>query len=339
MSLTIEEAGVDTWSPAWYVEPYSHTARALRELAIVPTARGRLLADPIAGYRVGVTGGRDMPMMWAEGHPGGDRLALPDLLPVELDRLAVALDDFGLPAPRGASFDAWAEGPGADREGFAGIRRLDATVNIASSSTPEGLAVMAGVAAIAKEAPRTHAELRYGANGRLQTVYFRGAGGKTILGRWYDKGVESAAAPLGQLLRAEDQRRFVKSTRRGVDELTTGYVRSKFKQRFLPLWQASKGVTVAGPFKAADKLLVMVEAGELTAAQAERLAGHLFLGELSERTGRPMVSEATRRRRRRGLRQAGVVLADGVLDEVEVDLHDVLERALDDSVWETGGQG
>jgi hypothetical protein len=37
------------------------------------------------------------------------------------------------------------------------------------------------------------------------------------------------------------------------------------------------------------------------------------------------------------LRELGVLLADGVLEEVEVDVHAVMECALDSPVW--GAQG
>jgi hypothetical protein len=332
--VTVAAAGIDTWSPAWYVAPGSLTESALTELAVERVARGRALPDPIAGYRVGWFPGSAL--MWAEGHPGGDRLGCADALPIEFDRLAEALDDFGLPVPRGRSWAAWVPSGTEQYAGFAGVRRLDATADLRFESSDRGRAVLAAVAAVVRDAPRTHAELRFDA-GKLQTVYMRGVGGKKVVGRWYDKGAESAGAPIGQWIRAEDQRRFVRATRRDVEELSTSYVRSKFRSRFLPLWQASRGVTVVARQDASEQLLRLVDEGMLSLPQAERLAGYLLLEPLMVDTGLGH-TRATRKRRRAELRDLGVVVTDGELAAGEtVELEEVLEQLLDSDVWERRG--
>lgn len=332
--VAIAAAGIDTWSPAWYLDPLSHTASALAELAVDRVARGRVLPDAIAGYRVGWFPGSAL--MWAEGHPGGDRLGSPDDLPGELDRIAAALDEYGLPAPRGRSWAAWNGDTTTQFAGFAGVRRLDATVDLRFESSMRGRAVLAGVAAVVRDAPRTHAELRYDA-GKLQTVYMRGIAGKKVLGRWYDKGVEATAAPIGKWLRAEDQRRFVRATRRDVEELSTSYVRSKFRSRFLPLWQASQGVTVVARQDASEQLLRLVDEGALSLTQAEKLAGYLLLEPAAEATGIAH-SRATRMRRRADLRDLGLVVSDGDLEVTDpIDLEDVLEQLLETDVWDHRG--
>jgi hypothetical protein len=337
VSYAVTAAGVDTASPAWYVDEASHTASVLGELATERAQRARLLPDAIGGCRVGWFPSSGL--MFAEGHPAGDgALAPPDGLSGWLDGLVDDLDSFGLPAPRGRSWDAWTPGGGDRFAGFAGFRRLDATANIAFDSSAEGRAVLAGVAGVVRDAPRTHAELRFEA-GKLQTVYLRGLGGRKVVGRWYDKGIESRSAPIGQLLRAEDQRRFVKATRRDVDELTTPYVREKFRARFRPLWQASKGVTVGSVDRSIDKLRRLVEDGTITAAQAQRLAGAVVFDPVWDELPvecRP--SRRTRFRHRAELREAGVVvIGDQELDAVEVELADVLEAAIDADVWERYG--
>jgi hypothetical protein len=351
--VTVRQAGVDTWSPAWYVGEDSPAERALRHLATTPSKRGQLIPDPIGGHRVGWF--PSSRLVYAEGHPGGDRLASPDRLVLALDRLHADLADVGIPLDV-ATARSNARDAGDNRPGFAGLRRLDSTVDLHFDSAVEGLAVLAGVAAIgiprakvvtwrapvrvpaAPPSPIGEAHMeslglvrRPIDPGRLalETVAFYGHSGKKMLARFYDKGVEGNLAPRGRLIRPEDQRRYTAATRRDVDELTTRYVREQFRRRFVPLWRASKGVTVAGPMVLAEKLAAAVADGEVTAAMAERLAGHVIL----EEAGCASVSRASRYRRRSKLRELGLVSADLGLDEVEVDVHEVLERALEAEEW------
>jgi hypothetical protein len=193
---------------------------------------------------------------------------------------------------------------------------------------------LAGVAAVATTAPRSQAEVRFAKDGTgaVETVYLRGYSGVKILGRWYDKGLESGMAPRGERVRAEDQRRYPKGHRRGIHELEGAYVRSKFQQRFYPLWQATKGVTVGGVVVLHDRLADLVVEGEISARQAEQLAGYVALQKRGVSQKR-----STTYNRRKQLRELGLVVADGCLEEVEVDLHEVLEEALESPSW--GAQG
>ena len=252
-----------------------------------------------------------------------------------------ALEASGLPIPSSqwASSlqveDDWALLPGEEAQpGFGGLRRCDATVDLQVGSSARGLAILAGVAAVATTTPRSQAEVRFAKDGTgaVETVYLRGYSGVKILGRWYDKGLESRCAPRGERVRAEDQRRYPKGHRRGVDELEGAYVRSKFQQRFYPLWQATKGVTVAGSLVLADRLAELVDGGEISSRQAEQLAGYVVLQKRGVKASR-----ATTYRRRATLRELGLVVADGCLEEVEVDLHEVLEEALESPAWGAAG--
>ena len=332
MTVEVQAAGVDTWSPCWYVDRDSLAADWLDDVATISAARGRLLPHPVAGHRVGWNKGTGM--LYAEGHPSPDGLCSPGELPARFAELTAGLLAANVPVPCGVTQDVWMAGMGSVREsGFAGVRRLDSTLDLSVSSTAEGLAIMAGVAAIARDAPRSMAEVFFAADGSgVESVYLRGPAGKKVLGRMYDKGRESAKAPRGMLLRPEDQRRYVKGTRRAVPELSSNYVRGKFHHRFYPLYQASKGVTVAGPIVLAGKLADAVEAGEITATQAEKVAGHMLLQAVADRSANG-VSLRTRQRRRAVARELGLVLADGVLQEVEVDLHDVLDQCMDAGAW------
>lgn len=296
---------------------------------------GRLLPEPIEGHRVGWN--RRAGMLYAEGHPAADGgLCRPDALPVAYSRLVSAMVAQGVPVPPGRRYDSWPTGGRYD--GYNGVRRLDSTVDLATGSTSEGLAILAGVAAlVAAPGGGGKGEVFYGLDGRVETVYLRGRDGVRVLGRWYDKGTESGSAARGRLIRPEDQRRFVKGTRRHVSELTSEYVRAKFQQRFVPLWRASKGVTVAGPVVLADKLLAAIEAGEVSPELGEKLAGHMLLSVASGRRGAGL-ARATRYRRERLMCELGLVVADGCMEEVEVRLSDALEAVLDADAW-TGPQG
>jgi hypothetical protein len=90
---------------------------------------------------------------------------------------------------------------------------------------------------------------------------------------------------------------------------------------------------VAGPIVIAGKLLDLVESGELTPAQACSVLGQLHM----DAAGVSLGPARTQRHRRRLARAHGLVLADGALEEVEVDLHDVLDQALDADVWGASG--
>ncbi len=327
--VTVERAGVDTWSPCWSVDPDSTAGEWLSARATRAAARGTLLGEKIAGHRVGWV--RQAGMLYAEGHPTGDGLCPPGDLPGAYERLVGELLAEGVPVPIGrAGVDLY----GAAYEGLAGIRRLDATCDLRTGSTLEGRALMGAVAAVARDAPRCKGQAIWAADGsQVETVYFRGYGGARILGRWYDKGTESGGAPPGRWLRPEDQRRFPREHRRAVQELTPDYVRGKFVQRFEPLWRATRGVKVGGLSVVSERLVEAVEAGELTPRAAELLAGYVAL----RQTGADrLVNKQNRTRRRRGLRELGLVLADGVLEEVEVDLGEALESLLDGGCW---GQG
>lgn len=361
----IAAAGIDSWSPCWYVDRDGPLAGQLDELATVPSARGRLLPRPVAGHRVGWN--RSAGMVYAEGHPCGAMPGEWDVVPFDLTseerqaRVACAIDReawlvspgrlgmayTGLVEALGAHglhvpASVWAEQreadfvvPGKDPlPGFAGLRRCDATVDVDAGSSARGLAILAGVAGVATAVPRAQAEVRFAKDGTgsIETVYLRGHGGVKVLGRWYDKGLESGCAPRGRVIRAEDQRRYPKGHRRDIRELEASYVKSKFQQRWLSLWQATKGVTVAGTMVIAERLADKVQDGQVTAKQAEALIGYVVMSRRGVKQGRSTVYN-----RRKRLRELGLVVADGVLEEVEVDLHEVLEEALESPAW--GAQG
>ena len=321
LMVAVRSAGVDTWSPAWRIDPESWAGAQLASMATRPTkGRSWQLPDAIAGHRVGWFPAAGM--LYAEGHPVADGLATAAQLPEAFLALERALLASDVPLPPGVASDDFY---GDRHPGFIGLRRLDTTVDIATDTPAIGAAIMAGVASVLGQAGVTETWRRRGA---LQTVYLRGDGGRRVLGRWYDKGAESGSAAPGRLIRPEDQRRWAKGQRRAPEELTAQYVRGLFHRRYASLWRATEGVTVAGPIVLAQKLADAVEAGEITAHHADRVAGYLLMEAVHvPRAGR------TRRRRRSEAAALGLVLSDGLLQEVEVDLHGILDQVMDADQW------
>lgn len=328
--LSVTAAGVDTWSPSWYVDPEGPSGRWLGEFATVPTARGgKVVPEAIHGHRVGWF---PSGLMFAEGHPDPDGLCRASELTARALGLQDALRDYGVPlAGRERLFSSL----GSLSEGWSGLRRIDATVNMEAGTAAEGIAVLAGIAACVRDAPG-HAEVRFGLDHRVETVYVRGYAGRRVLGRWYDKGLESSSAARGRRIRGEDQRRWGKLDRRDPGDLDAAALRLGFQRRFYPLWKATKGVTVAGPVVLAEKLIEAVEAGDVTAREAESLAGHMLLKVAGDRRGAG-ISRTTMYRREQRARELGLVVAEGVLEEVEVDVGSVLEAALDTDAWDRRG--
>lgn len=334
MPSVIESAGVDTWSLCWYLSDESAPCKAIEELATEPAARSKLLPDEVAGHRVGWFPGSRM--LFAEGHPGGDGLCKGSDLEPAFSALLEGLRDRGvMPESRTVTLPRKLYDGGRLHHGigFGGVRRLDSTVDLAFQDPLEGLAVLGGVAALPM--PRMKTKLMREAGGRrVETVWFHGHGGKRVLGRWYDKGIESGGAARGNWVRPEDQRRYSVGSRLPLEAVASAsFVRDAFVKRFEPLWKAAKGVTVGGAIKLAEKLGQLQEEGVITAGEAKRIAGHLLLDTAdAHRQARSTVLGD-----RAAARKLGLVLADGVVDEVEVELDQVIERALDSSAW--GAQG
>lgn len=329
--MKVTAAGVDTWSPSWYVDPEGQCGAWLREFATAPAAQGaQQLPGPVGSYRVGWF--PKAGLVYAEGHPDAEGLCPAGELLARAIELQDVLQASGMPLPgRERRF----AGLGSDAEGWSGLRRADFTVNFEASSRAEGLAVLAGVAACVRDSPG-HAQVRFGLDRAVETVYLHGYAGKRVLGRWYDKGLEAATGDRGKFIRGEDQRRWGKLDRRHPEELTAEVLKSSFQRRFYPLWKATRGVTVAGPVVLAEKILECVEEGRIGAREAQSLCGHLVLQVVGGRRAGG-VSPATMYRREQRARELGLAVADGVLEEVEVDVGAVLEQALETDAWERRG--
>jgi len=358
--LTVAAAGVDTWSVAWYLREESSAVAAMEHLATERASRSRLLPEKIAGHRVGWFPGSRL--VFAEGRPGGDEgLCEPGELPGVLKLLREGIADRGVRLPTYDYRPAY--GPGAQQDeapflnrkgrpvagktarsapgrfrrslgesGFAGVRRLDSTVDLRFEGGASGLAALSGVGALPVPRVSKKVQREVGGN-RVETVWFLGTSGRAVLGRWYDKGVETGEALRGAWIRPEDQRRFAKEARVPVDVVAdTSFVRDSFVRRFQPLWRASKGVLVASHSELAVRVRELVEDGEMSAGEAKAALGHLIL----DCGGVELQSRATRYRDRAVCRRHGLVLADCDDDRVSIDLGEVVEEALDTDCWGVG---
>ena len=308
----LRAAGVDTWSVCWRLPEGSEADRAVRALAPREGYRAQVLRETAAEHRV--MWFADAQLLAAEGHPQTDGLAPPGELVEVHERLQAAVGQL-----IGAELSEQWDG---------GVRRLDATADVPSGSAGEGLALLAGVAAVQIGGVQTVIRRAVG-GGRVETVELHGHRGRRILGRVYDKGVEAGVARPGVLVRLEDQRRYDAGARRSVEELTVEYVRNTWRRRFLPLWRATKGVKVAGPLVLAERIGELIDTGELTPGQARAVAGFLLL----EAAGVQQGSRRTRYRLRATAAEAGLVLADGLMQEIEVDLGAIVEDVLESDAW------
>jgi hypothetical protein len=338
--LKLDRAGVDTWSFGWYVDPTSPPGRAMKALATERSKRSMLLPDPIAGHRVGwfMASG----LIFAEGHPAGDgELGRSDQLPGSVSAVQEGLEDLGV-APlndrqcrRGTAYKEDGSEVSSYHPGFAGVRRIDTTVDLRFDNALEGLATLCGMAQMTL--PRTKKKVVQEVGGRrVETVYYLGYGGRSVLARCYDKGRETASAAPGAWVRPEDQRRFSREARPPLEVVSdAGYLRDQFVRRFEPLWRASRGVIVSGERQLAQRLRELVDEGAIKPSKAKALAGHIALdaaGVHEEIQGRSTVLGD-----RAECRDLGLVLATDIFEDVEIDLGEQLERAFDSEAW--GPQG
>lgn len=313
----------------------------MEALAKVPTNRGAMIEEEVVGHRVGWFPGSRL--LFAEGHPNVGGLGGRDSLAGAFEAVSEGLEARGIIAPRYKLKQRVREdGPETDLDrrifggtGFAGVRRLDSTVDIRYDDPLEGQAVLKGISQLS--VPRMKLSPMHATGSRkVETVEMRGWSGKRLLGRVYDKGVHPDTLdklPRGAWVRPEDQRRYSSGTRLPLEAVTeTSYIRDAFVRRFETLWQASKGVTVAGAPQLVKDLEGKVESGEMTGRQALTVLGHLVW----ENYGEQRQHRSTISRQRRLVREHGLVLTDNPDDEVQISLGSVLEEALDCSAWGIG---
>jgi hypothetical protein len=215
-----------------------------------------------------------------------------------------------------------------DSIGFAGLRRLDLTVDLRADTTHEGREVLAAVEAAAAQSPY-HSPTYGRATKPGRTVYIAGDGG--YLGRWYDKGAESGQAPPFRRIRPEAQWRFASERAAGSIELgDVEWMRDRFARRWGP-WMRGR-IVVGDMSDLGRELSRAVREGKLSPGEARRIAGYLVM----EPYGLDGVPGRTARRLRAEAGKFGFRLVNGVLEPVEVDLGAVLAEAERLDLWESG---
>jgi hypothetical protein len=90
----VVRAGIDTWSPAWYLQERCAGRTALESLATVKAGRARMVPGDVAGHRVGWF--PDSGLVFAEGHPAPGGLGCADDLPDVLERLELEMASMGM---------------------------------------------------------------------------------------------------------------------------------------------------------------------------------------------------------------------------------------------------
>lgn len=330
--MAVEAVGIDTWSVAWKMG--SEDGRWLGENCGDKAGRAMLFEESVAGHRLGYF--PHSSLAFVEGHPGSG-LASGQQARQTWDRLQ---DEF-----RGLGFevegmDHWREWSGhVDMTGRVAtgvpvLRRVDVTADLRFESPSEGLAVLSGVAGLPVSRCKTET-IRQTGGRKIETVYLRAPRSNKVLGRWYDKGNEQGdGVARGTWIRPEDQRRFTSGGGRPELEMACEgrFLRQLFVNRFEELWKASKGITVGSDRRIAEKLAEYQRDKRITAAEAKAVAGHLLL----DLADAHMQSESTYYKDKKLARDLGLSLADGVEEEVEVNLQDVIEAALDSEAWGCG---
>lgn len=247
-----------------------------------------------------------------EGHPTASGLCPGDELALRYDEVRRVLDCE----------------PGTYE--FRGLSRLDCTSTYRFPDGRAGLAFLGGMAAL--DWPRLKPVV-WGKPPETVGLTARNSRGR-LLARGYDSGLLRGTHERGVAIRLEDQRRYPSGKRPSQDAFCATYVRERFHSRFAPLYKSAKGVKVAGLPVLATRIAAMLDAGELTYREAERIGGALVI-ELGGAAGH--YSRRTHYRRRAELREHGLVLADDFYVPVEVDMGDVLEACLDSPLWGRDG--
>lgn len=308
--------GIDTWSVGWYLADDSAADRAAVALCSARAGRFDLAPEEVAGHRVLYD--RTNRFLMAEGHPQPEALCPIDAATLTEchEAIAAELQDRDLVVDRRpARFDRQGS------PGFAGVRRLDVAVD-AERGSITGRAMLNAVAAVEPPGRLRSTVHRARALRAIETVTWEGARGK--VSRVYDKGVESGTLAAGERIRFEDQRRFAVGSRPMPEELAAGYAAHLFRERFRPLCKATKGLIVTNQARLAERISELVEEGALTPAEAAKLTGLVVL----QHHGVEVGSRTTRWRNRVAVGRLGLVLADGVVEEDEIDLGAEFEQVV-----------
>jgi hypothetical protein len=325
-ALEVTAAGVDTWKLVWKV-PVTQ---------VVATERGfgdrRVLPGKVAGHAIGYE--RDRWLLWAEGHPAEAIGAAGKLCPaVRLAEARRAVEEAlwaaGVEVPAGRVQGGAAGLDLSERDlsasGFAGVGRLDTTVDLKFARPVVGVAVL--------EASRT--ALR-GSDRRLDVQERTGAGGHTVwlassrghVGRMYDKGLETREATAGRWLRLEAQDRASGGSRRPIEELSPAYLQGRIRRRFRALGASERPVKALDSYGLlVDRVEADVRAGRLTTNEGSNVIA-LLVAEAAGR--RSHLKKRTAERTRRLIGELGLRFDP---EPVVADLRSVYGAAVETARW------
>lgn len=202
-----------------------------------------------------------------------------------------------------------------------GVGRADLASELRFENGRDGLDVLR--AAASAELPWLKVGVEGMKDGRLETVYWRAARGRSIQLRLYDKGVETGTAEPGEWLRLERQRRYRKEREPAVSDLLGGSLRSEFIGRELAaLVERQSQLHVCDEIGAQRRIEELVGSGEMSYQLGESLLGYVWL----RHSGVP---DRTARRRESQLRQYGLTLKRGQVERQVVELAEVVGRFAD----------
>jgi hypothetical protein len=332
----VSRHGIDTVSFAW--RDFDADA-AVRRLAVtrpdpatceLVSARRKgassWLTDALTGARVGVTRSpTGALLLWCEG-----RLAA---------LCAGDVTDHGLASPgvledgaRRACALATRLGLGPHDEAPVLVRRLDLAADLAFTKTVDGQAFLQAMAHLDCPGYKRVPVHSRGGSG-VESVEWRTPKTFRVVHRCYDKGVESATAEPGRLVRMERQWWVPSSERMAPSALADGDLAGLFAGPLRGWVTPSVGVTAVGPYDACALLRERVgrarvagpSSSLLTLRVAERMAG--TIGVLSVYGDDWFGNARTAQRRRAELRKVGIEFVSDLAVGVRVDVGAVLHAA------------
>lgn len=193
---------------------------------------------------------------------------------------------------------------GVDAGDHVAVGRLDLAAELRFDDAADGLALLRAASLLDVPWAKTGTDGRKA--GGLESVYFRAVRGRKVLGRMYDKGLESASCSAGELVRYERQVRWEKRHEPSLAEALQFRVGDLYAQQ-LKSFMGERDLVVVPAVSGVDAIWRLEESGAIGCRLAERLTGYVML-RASGRSDR--LPARTRQRRERELRQIGLVIAD-----------------------------
>lgn len=286
------------------------------------------VTDALTGARVGLTRSpTGALLLWCEGRLAalctGDvadhSLASPALLEDGAQRASALATRLGL---------------GARDDAPVLVRRLDLAADLAFAKAVDGQAFLQAMAHL--DCPGYKRSPVHSAGGSgIESVEWRTPKTFRVVHRCYDKGVESATAEPGRLVRLERQWWVPSSERVAPAALSDSDLAAHFAGPLRSWMQSGAQVTAVGPYDACSLLrervgkpLTAGEAGRLlTLRVAERMAG--TIGVLGVYGDGWYGNRRTAQRRRAELRKVGIEFVTDLAPGVRIHVGRVLRAACD----------